>query len=251
MKYVILITLLWLSSCGVSKDLYLKQETQLIELTKQLNTKTKLADSLQVQTTILNARIEEYKKTTDRLKVFENEFNKVRVDLITSEGNIELVLFPGIAPLHVLNFARLSEAGFYDGVLFHRVIEGFMIQSGDPNTKTDNIATHGQGGATGNIPEEFGYVNHDRGMLSMARSRNPNSASSQFFICHKPAPHLNGKYTVFGKVIKGLDIVDKIATAETHKTSSPTTRKDAPKKPIRILSTKVYKWSPKVKVTRN
>ncbi len=127
---------------------------------------------------------------------------------------IEIELYPEVAPITVANFEKLVRQGFYDGLIFHRVIAGFMIQGGDP-TGT------GRGGSSENIKGEFasnGFNNplkHTRGVISMARAQNPNSASSQFFIMHEDAPHLDGSYAAFGKVVSGMDVVDEIATCDT------------------------------------
>ena len=125
-------------------------------------------------------------------------------------GEIELELYPDVAPVTVANFKKLVEEGFYDGLTFHRIIKGFMIQGGDP-------LGNGMGGSSEKIVGEFainGFNNtlrHTRGVISMARSQMPNSASSQFFIMHEDAPHLDGSYAAFGKVTKGIEIVDEIA----------------------------------------
>lgn len=145
-------------------------------------------------------------------------------------AKIELELYPEIAPITVKNFEKLVSEGFYDGLTFHRIIPGFMIQGGDP-------LGNGMGGADENIIGEFranGYKNdlkHTRGVISMARSFQPNSASSQFFIMHADAPHLDGQYAAFGKVVSGMDAVDEIA-------SIPTDYSDRPKIAVRMK--KVY-----------
>ena len=145
-------------------------------------------------------------------------------------GVIELELYPEIAPKTVENFLKLVNEGFYDGLIFHRVIPGFMIQGGDPQG-------NGMGGAKQNVVGEFkanGFINtlkHTRGVISMARSTNPNSASSQFFIMHANAPHLDGHYAAFGKVVSGIEVVDEIA-------SIPTDYSDRPKIAVRMK--KVY-----------
>ena len=141
-------------------------------------------------------------------------------------GRIELELYPEVAPETVKNFEELVKAGFYDGLTFHRVIPGFMIQGGDP-------LGNGMGGSEKNIKGEFlanGYNNslkHTRGVISMARAHDPNSASSQFFIMHADAPHLDGSYAAFGRVISGIEVVDEIA-------SIPTDYYDRPKIAVRI-----------------
>jgi peptidyl-prolyl cis-trans isomerase B (cyclophilin B) len=127
---------------------------------------------------------------------------------------IKLELYPDAAPITVANFEKLVSEGFYDGLIFHRVISGFMIQGGDPEGT-------GMGGAKEKIKGEFlvngvnNPIKHTRGVISMARSSMPNSASSQFFIMHKDAPHLDGQYAAFGRVIEGMDVVDEIAETET------------------------------------
>ena len=137
-------------------------------------------------------------------------------------GKIVAELYPDIAPQSVYNFIALANAGYYDGLIFHRVIKDFMIQGGDP-TGT------GMGGADEKIKGEFiingvnNMVRHERGVISMARSADPNSASSQFFIVHKASPHLNGQYAAFGKVVEGMDVVDEIAEAATDYMDKPTT----------------------------
>ena len=128
----------------------------------------------------------------------------------TTLGTIEVEFFEDKAPGHVKNFKDLASKGFYNGTTFHRVIPGFMIQGGDPNTKSEDRSQHGMGGPGYTIDAEFNETPHDRGVLSMARSQEPNSAGSQFFIVVKSSHFLDGKYTVFGKVIKGMDVADKI-----------------------------------------
>ena len=134
---------------------------------------------------------------------------------------IKLELYPEHAPITVANFEKLVKEGFYNGLTFHRVISGFMIQGGCPEGT-------GMGGAKENIKGEFlanGYKNllkHTRGVISMARSMMPDSASSQFFIMHEDAPHLDGNYAAFGKVIEGIEVVDEIAAVETDWQDKPT-----------------------------
>jgi cyclophilin family peptidyl-prolyl cis-trans isomerase len=126
-------------------------------------------------------------------------------------GNIEIELFPKIAPKHVHNFDSLVAIKFYDKTAFHRVIPGFMIQGGDPNSKDKPKSTWGYGDPSQTkVPAEFNDTKHVRGIISAARSQDPNSATSQFFIMHGNAPHLDGQYTAFGKVVTGMDVVDKI-----------------------------------------
>ena len=129
-------------------------------------------------------------------------------------GEVEIELYPEKAPNHVKRFKELANSGKYDGVVFHRVIDGFMAQTGDVkfgNSKNFNSKLVGTGGSSlPDLKAEFSNLPHERGTLSMARSMNPNSANSQFFICFDAAPHLDGQYTVFGKVVKGMELIDKI-----------------------------------------
>jgi len=130
----------------------------------------------------------------------------------TSAGEMVLEFWPEVAPKTVENFKTLAKKGFYDGTAFHRIIKGFMIQGGDPNTK--DLAkenTYGTGGPGYTVKAEFNDRPHVRGVISMARSSDPDSAGSQFFICHGEASSLNHKYTAFGKLIKGDDVLEKIA----------------------------------------
>ncbi len=136
--------------------------------------------------------------------------NEVAV-IETEVGKIVVEFYPDVAPLHVANFKKLAKAGFYDGTTFHRVLPGFVIQGGCPNSKNDNPNDDGTGGPPYRVKAEFNDRLHKKGILSMARSGDPNSAGSQFFICLGDVPHLDNKYTVFGKVIKGIETVDKIA----------------------------------------
>ena len=143
----------------------------------------------------------------------------VRIEM-ENGGIIDIELYPEVAPISVKNFEKLVSEGFYDGIIFHRVIEGFMIQGGDP-------LGMGYGGSDENIKGEFlangvkNTLSHTRGVVSMARSQDPNSASSQFFICHEDATFLDGNYAAFGKVVNGMDVVDAIAEVETDYRDKP------------------------------
>jgi peptidyl-prolyl cis-trans isomerase B (cyclophilin B) len=134
------------------------------------------------------------------------------VVLETSQGKIVIEFFPEDAPNHVKNFMNLTESEFYDGVLFHRVIPGFMIQGGDPNTKSPDNSAWGQGGPSTSVDAEFNSIKHNRGIVSMARSQNPNSAGSQFFIVHQNSNFLDQQYTVFGRIVtdESFETLDKI-----------------------------------------
>ena len=138
------------------------------------------------------------------------------------DGDVKIELFPDVAPNHVKRIKELADQGKYDSVVFHRVIDGFMAQTGDvrfgnSNSKDFDLRRAGMGGSDlPDLNQEFNDLPHDRGTLSMARSSDPNSANSQFFICFKPAPFLDKQYTVFGKVIEGMENVDKIKRGDEN-----------------------------------
>jgi peptidyl-prolyl cis-trans isomerase B (cyclophilin B) len=144
--------------------------------------------------------------------------------LHTKFGDITLRFFPEVAPNHVNNFVELASKGFYDKTVFHRVIPDFMIQGGDPNSKDADKSSHGTGGAGHSLKAEFNKKSHKKGTLSMARSRHPDSAGSQFFICVADVPHLDGQYTVFGEVTDGIDVVDKIVSQQRDGNDNPLER---------------------------
>ena len=144
------------------------------------------------------------------------------------DGDVKIELFPDVAPGHVKRIKELANSGKYDGVVFHRVIDGFMAQTGDvqfgnSDSKEFNLSRAGMGGS--DLPDlkaEFNNLPHERGTLSMARSQNPDSANSQFFICFQPAPFLDRQYTVFGKVISGMEFVDKIKRGDSNNNGAVT-----------------------------
>jgi len=175
-----------------------------------------VAASAQLQTpapkTITVAK-EEIKKMSGTKAIIETKF-----------GNITLKFFPEVAPGHVKNFIDLAKKGFYDGTTFHRVIPGFMIQGGDPNSKDTNKSKHGQGGPGYTIKAEFNDKPHKRGTLSMARAGHHDSAGSQFFICVKDSPFLDKQYTVFGEVESGIEVVDKIVSQPRDGNDNPNDR---------------------------
>ena len=144
------------------------------------------------------------------------------------DGDVKIELFEDVAPNHVKRIKELANDGKYDNVVFHRVIDGFMAQTGDvkfgnSETKDFDLRRAGMGGSDlPDLKQEFSSLPHDRGTLSMARSSDPNSANSQFFICFKPAPFLDRQYTVFGKVIEGMDLVDKIKRGDESNNGSVT-----------------------------
>lgn len=156
---------------------------------------------------------EEIKKMAETKAIIETKF-----------GNIKLRFFPDIAPNHVKNFIELAKKGFYDNTTFHRVIPGFMFQGGDPNSKDLDKSKHGMGNPGYSLKAEFNNKLHKRGILSMARSANPDSAGSQFFICVADSPFLDKKYTVFGEVVSGMEVADKIVSQPRDRRDNPDER---------------------------
>ncbi|HMS85645.1 MAG TPA: peptidylprolyl isomerase [Nitrospira sp.] len=148
-----------------------------------------------------------------------------RAIIKTKLGDMEIKFYPDVAPKHVENFVKLAKAGFYNGTIFHRVIPGFMIQGGDPNTK-DSLKkdTYGQGGPGHNVKAEFSDIPHKRGIVSMARAADPDSAGSQFFIVVEDSRFLDRKYTVFGEVTKGIGVADKIVNLARDERDNPRER---------------------------
>jgi peptidyl-prolyl cis-trans isomerase B (cyclophilin B) len=148
-----------------------------------------------------------------------------RAIIKTKFGDIEVKFFPDVAPKHVANFIKLAKDGFYNGTIFHRVIPGFMIQGGDPNTK-DSLKkdTYGQGGPGYSIKAEFSDLAHKRGIVSMARANDPDTAGSQFFIVVEDSRFLDNKYSVFGEVIKGIGVADKIVNLPRDERDNPKER---------------------------
>jgi peptidyl-prolyl cis-trans isomerase B (cyclophilin B) len=158
-----------------------------------------------------------------------NTSNEVAV-IKTSEGEMVVQFWTDAAPKTIENFKKLARSGFYDGTIFHRIVKGFMIQGGDPNSKDPaKESSYGQGDPGYKIKAEFNDHSHERGVISMARGPDPDSAGSQFFICLGPVPRLDGQYTTFGKLIKGADVLEKIGdtpvtTNSAGETSKPTKR---------------------------
>jgi peptidyl-prolyl cis-trans isomerase B (cyclophilin B) len=139
-------------------------------------------------------------------------------------GEIVLKFFPDVAPNHVKNFCDLAGKKFYDGTTFHRVIPGFMIQGGDPNSKNPDRASHGMGGPGHRVKAEFNSKPHKRGVLSMARANDPDSAGSQFFICVADANFLDWQYTAFGEVVSGMEVADKVVGVKRDGRDNPLER---------------------------
>ena len=141
-----------------------------------------------------------------------------------SWGDIVLKFYPDVAPDHAKNFCKLAAQNFYDGTTFHRVIPGFMVQGGDPNSKNTDRSNHGMGGPGYHIKAEFNNTQHKRGVLSMARAQDPDSAGSQFFICVADSSFLDGQYTAFGEVVSGLDVVDRVVGVKRDGRDNPLER---------------------------
>jgi peptidyl-prolyl cis-trans isomerase B (cyclophilin B) len=148
-----------------------------------------------------------------------------RAIIKTKFGDIEVKFLPDVAPKHVANFVKLAKDGFYNGTIFHRVIPGFMIQGGDPNTK-DSLKkdTYGQGGPGYSIKAEFSDIPHKRGTVSMARANDPDTAGSQFFIVVEDSRFLDNKYSVFGEVVRGIGVTDKIVNLPRDERDNPKER---------------------------
>jgi cyclophilin family peptidyl-prolyl cis-trans isomerase len=152
----------------------------------------------------------------------------------TNYGTIVFKFFPDKAPKSVANFEKLAGSHFYDGTKFHRVIPNFMIQGGDPNSKGSDRSTYGMGGPGWKVPAEFSVIKHVRGIVSMARAQDPDSAGSQFFIMVAAAPSLDGQYSAFGHVIKGMDVVDKIVNLPRDERDDPLSGHEAVLESVRI-----------------
>jgi peptidyl-prolyl cis-trans isomerase B (cyclophilin B) len=170
-------------------------------------------------------------------KTSMNASNDVAV-IKTSEGEMVVQFWTDAAPNTIENFKKLVRDGFYDGTIFHRIVKGFMIQGGDPNSKDPaKENSYGQGGPSYKIKAEFNDHSHQRGLISMARSADPDSAGSQFFICLAPVPRLDHQYTTFGKLIKGDDVLEKIGDTPVTRNSSGENSK--PTKRVVIESIKI------------
>jgi peptidyl-prolyl cis-trans isomerase B (cyclophilin B) len=170
-------------------------------------------------------------------KTSVNTSNEVAV-IKTSEGEMVVQFWTDAAPNTIENFKKLAREGFYDGTIFHRIVKGFMIQGGDPNSKDPaKENSYGQGGPSYKIKAEFNDHSHERGVISMARSSDPDSAGSQFFICLAPVPRLDHQYTTFGKLIKGDDVLEKIGDTPVTRNSSGENSK--PTKRVVIESIKI------------
>jgi peptidyl-prolyl cis-trans isomerase B (cyclophilin B) len=226
-KYLLLITGLCLFQFGcVQKKEY--------ERAKKQN------DRLRNRIDALESEVKDLKEPGERLKFLSSKIRGVKARIKTNYGDMEVKFYENIAPIHCFNFITRAEGGFYDKTQFHRIIPGFMIQGGDPNTKDKDPYNDGQGGPIVHIPHEFNSIHHRPGILSMARTKDKNAgAGSQFYIMHGDKSHLDNEYTAFGEVTKGMDVVDKIAKVETNKKDPKL--QNSPSKPVIIKTIEVYR----------
>lgn len=178
------------------------------------------------QIKIIDSKIEEIKLRTKNFPSQEIDENDI-VFMETSVGKLKLKLFPDVAPEHCKNFKKLANSGFYDGTTFHRVIPGFMIQGGDILSRDFDSDNDGTGGPGWTLDAEFNSISHKRGILSMARATDLNSAGSQFFICVADAFHLDSNYTVFGEVIDKIHVIDRIVKSPTGYSIAKLSAKDS------------------------
>jgi peptidyl-prolyl cis-trans isomerase B (cyclophilin B) len=186
-----------------------------------------------IASTLVAAAAAEEKKETSPMST-SNEVAVIK----TNEGEMVVEFWTDAAPNTIENFKKLARQGFYDGTVFHRIVKGFMIQGGDPNSKdTAKESSYGQGGPGYEIKAEFNNHSHDRGVISMARGPDPDSAGSQFFICLAPVRRLDGQYTTFGKLIKGDDVLDKIGNTPVERNAQGEMSK--PTKRVVIESVKI------------
>lgn len=167
---------------------------------------------------------------------------EVAVIDIENFGRIVVGFFQNKAPNHVANFIKLSKEGFYDGCTFHRIIPGFMIQGGDPNSKDDDPTNDGMGGPPTKLNAEFNDLKHLPGTLSMARTMDPNSAGSQFFLMHKTSTHLDNQYSIFGQVLSGMDVVEKIVNSPKGSNDNPFAM-DSPKRQKIAMNVSILPWN--------
>jgi peptidyl-prolyl cis-trans isomerase B (cyclophilin B) len=189
---------------------------------------TETTETTATQASATDATTTSAAPAADQEKKSMGDYENKVAELHTTAGEIDIRFYPDVAPNHVKNFLDLAAKGFYNGTKFHRVIPGFMVQGGDPNTISGSPNTWGTGGNGGSyVKAEFSTVSHKRGIVSMARAQDPDSASSQFFIVVKDSTFLDRQYSVFGEVTKGMDVADKIVSA-------PRGAQDRPNEPVSI-----------------
>jgi|AntRauMFilla1563_2_1112583.scaffolds.fasta_scaffold02174_5 cyclophilin family peptidyl-prolyl cis-trans isomerase len=193
----------------------------------------KSREALKIENESLQSSLDILQKDKVKLDFLAQRLQGITAEITTSMGKINVEFYPDKAPLHVFTFVSRAESGFYDGTTFHRVIENFMIQGGDPNSKDNDPTNDGQGGPIAMLPHEFNDIKHVPGVLSTARVSDVNAgAGSQFFIMHGANTGLDNQYTVFGMVTEGMDVVNKIATTAKNP-------QDRPLKDVLIKSIKV------------
>ena len=220
--FVIAVGLGTLLSCGNSEEL---------ERLQHVN-----AD-LRSQNRQLQQQVNTLKEKEEQLAFLSAQMQDTKARIHTNHGTIEVTFLSDLAPIHAFNFITRAESGFYDGTKFHRVIPGFMIQGGDPNSRGDDRQLYGQGGPIVSIPHEFNRTSHEPGVLSMARTADKRAGvGSQFFIMHGRSSGLDNEYTAFGRVTSGMDVVDAIANVPT----SPQFR-DQPVDHVVIERVEVYR----------
>jgi peptidyl-prolyl cis-trans isomerase B (cyclophilin B) len=230
MKFVvILLAGLVLVSCNRSELERLSEQNRLL--------RSQVSD-LSSELETIKTDAENMKSDARKLEFLSTNLRGITATIVTNKGEISLEFFPDKAPIHCFNFITRAESGFYDNTQFHRVIPGFMIQGGDPNSRDGNKFNNGQGGPIASIPHEFNDTVHAPGVLSMARVGDKSyGAGSQFFIMHAERNHLDGEYTAFGRVTSGMDVVNAIATTATH-ADDPRLR-DHPVDPVIIRTIRV------------
>lgn len=230
--WILLATVLLLS-CG--------DKARMDEMAVQIGKLNSENASLKKENSALQQDLQKLQDDFARLNFLSAKMKGVKARIVTNYGNIELKFFPEKAPLHCFNFIARAEGGFYDNTQFHRVIPGFMIQGGDPNSRNADPTDDGMGGPLFNIPNEFNDIHHKPGILSMARTSDPAAgAGCQFFIMHGDAPRLDHQYTAFGEVTSGMDVVNQIANVRTYGNQNPQLSTH-PVKPVVIRRIEVFR----------
>ncbi|MCK6621645.1 MAG: peptidylprolyl isomerase [Calditrichaceae bacterium] len=198
-------------------------------------------EEIKQENTQLKDDFQKLQDSFSHMQFLAAQMQNLRARIVTNYGDIEVKFYPDKAPLTCFNFITRAECGFYDNTQFHRVIPGFMIQGGDPNSKDGDPYNDGQGGPLVNIPNEFNDTDHRPGVLSMARVSDPRAgAGCQFFIMHGSAAHLNNQYSAFGEVTGGMDVVNEIANARTYGNSDQRLQTH-PVQPVVIKTIAVYR----------